>query len=99
MLILKPVNGVWYIVSAEFPGGHWAAFSDPDTALIFQEWLFDSKFDCVGILTRLYAGSLTEADRRVIRFINYASRTGTRVWSQKEPVIYALIRARNAQPL
>lgn len=94
MLYLKPLNGTWYIMSTGFPGGHWAAYNDPDAALVFMEWMFDQHIDCTGILQRLYLGMLTERDRVIVQRINHASKHTTRVWSEKEPVLYALMKTR-----
>lgn len=83
MLILRPVNGVYYVVSTEFPDGQWSAYDNEDDARAFIHWLTVTKIDCVGLLTRLYFGRLTETDRRLVNKIQRAARHWSQVVSTK----------------
>lgn len=94
MLILKPVKGVWYIVSSGYPSGHWAAYSDEDVALEFMGWMFECRFDCDAILQRLHFGTLTRADRNTVKLINREARHKTRVVSKLEPVVNLIAKSR-----
>lgn len=99
MLILKPVNGVWYVQSSGYPQGHWAAYSDHDVAREFLHWLVECHFDCDSILRRLYAGKLTARDRNTVRIIYHQSAHRTRVVSQQQPVEAMMAAARKAEKI
>lgn len=86
MLILRPVNGVYYVVSSEFPDGCWAAYDNEDSARALIHWLTLMKIDCVGLLTRLYFQRLTEADRRLANTIVRAARHSSQVVSTKTAI-------------
>lgn len=94
MLILRPVKGVWWIVSSSYPDGAWWGYTDPDAALAVIQWLTLMKIDCDGILRRLYFGKLTEADRRLVGKMNRATWHESRVTSKQEPVVDRLAKAR-----
>lgn len=84
MLILKPIRGNWYIVSSDYPLGAWFGFWDEDMARMALQWMADERFDCDGILERLYAGKLTDDDRRAVKRMNSALRHSTRLKSKKQ---------------
>lgn len=86
MLILRPVNGVYYVVSSEFPDGQWAAYDNEDSARALIHWLTEMKIDCVGLLTRLHFGRLTETDRRLVNKIQRAARHSSQVVSTKTAI-------------
>lgn len=94
MLILKPVNGVWWVVSSGYPDGAWCGFTNPDAALAVVQWMTELKLDCDGILARLHFGKLTPADRKTVARINYCTRHPSRVVSSKEPIEQRIIRSR-----
>ena len=94
MLILRPVNNVWYVVSSGYPDGAWCGYTDPDAAMAVLQWMTEMKIDCDGILRRLYFGKLTEADRRLAGKIERATRHPTRVESKLEPVEYRMAKVR-----
>lgn len=94
MLILKPVNGVWYVMHNQFPDGHLAAYTSEDNARAFMQWLTIMKFDIHGLLTRLHYDRLTDADKLNIASIQRASRHHTQVISKQEPVMDRLARQR-----
>lgn len=98
MLILKPVNGVWYVQSSGYPQGYWCGYTSEDAALIVMEWMFDQKFDCDGILTRLHFGKLTDRDRHTVAWIHHATVHPTRVVSHKEPIINLIAKSRLLKP-
>jgi hypothetical protein len=93
MLILKPVNGVWWIVNSSYPDGAWFGYTDPDIALEVIQWFTVEKIDHEGLLRRLYFGGLTRADIALVRAINKATQHPTRVRSKQEPVVRQMIKA------
>lgn len=94
MLYLYPHNGVFYVKHSRFPDGHLAAFCHEDAARIYIQWIHDMHFDIAGLLSRLYFDRLTAADRRLIRYLDYAARHETRVVSRLEPLADKLARLR-----
>lgn len=81
MLILRPVKGIWYVISSDFPGGAWFGFNDEDVARRVIQWMTLLDIDFDGILTRLYQGELTERDKNTVKSLNKATRHPSRVRS------------------
>lgn len=101
MLILKPVNGTWYVVSSEFPDGQWSAYDNEDSARALIQWLTEMKIDCVGLLTRLHFQRLTDQDRRLVSRIQRAARHHTQVVSTKTAIQdqMALAKVKASRPV
>jgi hypothetical protein len=98
MLLLKQFKPGWFIMSEGFPDGHWLAYTDEDVARLVLQWMVIEKFDCEGILRRLYAGTLTDDDRVTVKWIHYAAKHPTQYHSRQQNVYQRLARARAAMP-